>query len=84
MIPRKLVVNHNYHEMRSTTWIKVNQLQPAEKSLFPEKSVRVLTEAKTVNVDHIIFCLAVACLLYRGTMVAKKLLVSDKVTACYM
>ena len=53
MIPRKSVVNHNYHEMRLTTWIKVNQLQPAEKSLFPEKSVRVLTEAKTVNVDHI-------------------------------
>ena len=60
-IPRKLVVNHIYHEVRSTSWIEINQLQPTyvtfltrwKKSMFPEKSVRVLTEAKHVNVDHI-------------------------------
>ena len=60
-IPRKLVVNHIYHEVRSTSWIEINQLQPAyvtfftrwKTSMFPEKSVRVLTEAKNVDVDHI-------------------------------
>ena len=60
-IPRNLVVNHNYHEVRSISWIEINQLQPTyvtflthwKKPMFPKKSVRVLTEAKTVNVDHI-------------------------------
>ena len=27
-IPRKLVVNHNYHGRKTTAWIKSNQLRP--------------------------------------------------------
>ena len=57
--------------MRSTTWIKLNQLQPAEKSLcFLRSPLEYWLSSY--------FCLAVECLLYRGTMVAKKLLVSEK------
>ena len=29
-LPRKLIANHNYKETKSTTWIKINQLQPTD------------------------------------------------------
>ena len=54
-----LDVNHGCYDKKSTTWIEINQLQPtevtsqfepAEESLFPERSVRVLREAKNVSV----------------------------------
>ena len=51
----------------STTWIKINQLQPTDvtlkthcrKPMFPTRSVRVLTEVKNVNVSLNIECLKV-------------------------
>ena len=54
----------NYHKTKSTTWIKIKQLQPTgvafwtcwRKPMFHERSVRVSTEVENVNVRHI-FCL---------------------------
>ena len=75
--PRKLVVNHNYH-------ITMDQSQPIAtrwKSLcFLRSPLEYWRRQNCKRWSY--FCLAVACLLYVGTMVAKKLLVSDKITAC--
>ena len=45
-ILRKLVVNHNYHRTKSTTWIEINQVQPTDMtSVEPaEETIRFLRE----------------------------------------
>ena len=48
--------------------------------MFPERSVRVLTEGENVNV--IVTFLTVECLLHSAAMVATKLLLDDKILAC--
>ena len=69
-IPRKLVVNHNCHEGKSTKWIEINQLQPADVAFYFEPSEGSLcflwgpldwkTEAKKINFSYS-FDLKVAC-----------------------
>ena len=45
-ILKKLVVNHNYHRTKSTTWIEINQVQPTDMtSVEPaEETIRFLRE----------------------------------------
>ena len=70
-----IIITSEWNQQHGSTSINNNiqrwPFEPAEENrMFPEKSV-------------IYFGLDVACLLQNAAMVAKKLLVDDKITACF-